>query len=159
MPTSLSWTLVAPPTPGSLLVSQGSAGQGLTDPLGVDVICLPNLSPTLSLESGVPVVASALVRRLSTPAGGLFYDPNYGLDVQNFLNDSSADSFEVASQISEECEKDERVASANVQTLFQAGKSELDITVSITLKTGQAFTLVLNVAQVTTDLLDAAASS
>jgi hypothetical protein len=35
---------------------------------------------------GFRVLLEALQRRLSTPRGGLFYDPSYGFDIRAFLN-------------------------------------------------------------------------
>lgn len=140
------------PPPGAV----GAAVLGLDDPLGVDVKCFPNLDPAMQLESGPPVVASALVRRLTTPRGGLFYDPGYGFAVQNYLNSASADGFAIASEVEAECLKDPRVLSADVTQTFIQSTGALSLLVAVTLRNGTQFSLIINETQVTTALLNAA---
>jgi hypothetical protein len=55
--------------------------------LGVDLAALPDLDPSFPLVAGLANLGQALARRLETPRGGLFYDPNYGTDVRAWLNE------------------------------------------------------------------------
>jgi phage baseplate assembly protein W len=82
---------------------------------GRDFSALPDQA--FSLQEGLPNLAEAIARRLMTPRGGLFYDPSYGLDVRQYLNEANtvAVRFELASLVEAECEKDPRVLAATVE--------------------------------------------
>ena len=83
------------------------------DPLGQDFSILSELS--FRTKSGIDNLLEALGRRLITPRGGLWYAPNYGLDIRQFLNESIADGgYEMSALIEGELEGDERVLNATV---------------------------------------------
>jgi phage baseplate assembly protein W len=44
-----------------------------------------DLDPEFAEVSGTLAVCQALLRRYTTPLGGLFYDPRYGCDVRSYL--------------------------------------------------------------------------
>lgn len=89
-----------------------------TEPFGYgkDLSCVSDLTETMEEVEGPLVVAQAIVRRLTTPRGGLPYDPNYGLDVRGFLNraTTTAELRSIAGQVRLEVTKDDRVESASV---------------------------------------------
>jgi hypothetical protein len=117
---------------------------------GYDLSGILDLSPDLRTVHGREALIEALARRLTTPRGGLWYDPSYGHDVRQYVNAPSL----VESQVSAECLKDERVLDAEV-TVLSVGE-ELRISVEITDARGP-FTLTLVVTQVTVELLRNAA--
>ena len=118
---------------------------------GVDVGAVTDTSPDWRLVAGLANLGQALVRRLSTPRGGLHYDPDYGLDLREFV-ESDAELATLAAQIETELEKDERVqaASATVVAIPEAGR--LIITVVGTTAVGP-FRLVVEATAVTVALL------
>lgn len=75
-----------------------------------------SVNPDLNwrVVTGYQNVGEAMIRRLSTPRGGLFYDPNYGTDLREWVNQGirAKDVPRLAGLIAQECEKDDRVYSA-----------------------------------------------
>ena len=100
------------------------------------------------LASGPRNVANALSRRLVTPRGGLFYDPDYGFDVRDYLGVALGRGklAELIQGVEGECLKDVRVQSV-VATVKVVGNpsTELTLTLSLTLADGPAFDLVMSV--------------
>lgn len=85
----------------------------LPDPLGQDLSLLHEL--TFRPQDGIDNLLEALGRRLITPRGGLWYAPNYGLDIRQFINESISDGgYEMSALIEGELEGDERVLNATV---------------------------------------------
>jgi hypothetical protein len=133
----------------------------VTDPndLGTDVALLTGLAPVWGLASGKLNLAYAIVRRLQTPRGGLFPDPDYGYDVVAWLNASlaigptgSAQLASLQAGISAEVLKDPRVQSVDVE-LNYAFATKL-LTITLTLDTAEGpFDLVLSASSVTVALL------
>jgi phage baseplate assembly protein W len=121
--------------------------------LGIDYSALPDIA--WQTKSGMENLAEALARRLQTPRGGLFYDPEYGLDVRDWLNETDSEEarFELATLASAECEGDPRVLSADVDVLV-LGEDGITIAIS-----GQSlegpFSLILEANKVTVEVLNA----
>lgn len=106
--------------------------------------------------SGIQNLIKKIQQRLITPTGSLYWDPAYGLDVRQYLNDSitPAKVQEIQSAIKRQCELDQRVLLAEVKV--QAPNAlTMDITVQIVPSQGPTFTLVLKVSQLTIELLTA----
>ena len=60
------------------------------DPLGVDLAWPGNdIDAGGAYVSGVAALTQALLRRLTTPRGGLFYDPNYGTDIRAWVGETT----------------------------------------------------------------------
>ena len=104
--------------------------------------------------TGPLAVAQAISRRLVTTRGTLFYDPEYGFNVRDFLNESidAQALFQMQSGIEGECLKDERVEAAQAYVEFIEESSQLIIAIQLVLSSGP-FELVLGVDAVTTELL------
>lgn len=121
--------------------------------VGTDISTAGGLDPYFRPISGRRVVAEAVVRRLSTPRGGLHYAPDYGLDLREFLNEgfTPRQLFTLKSSIEAEVEKDPRIQSCTA-TLDTPSTDRLRIRLSITDAEGP-FRLVLSVDQLTVDLL------
>lgn len=121
---------------------------------GTDLSALPDLS--FDLKSGRDNLAEALARRLITPPGGLFYDPTYGLDLREYLNDAITDEvrYEIETLVAAECEKDERILAAEA-TLIDTGTPRM-LQLAIALETAEGpFRLILVVDAVSVEVLRA----
>lgn len=131
---------------------------GPTD-VGDDIECVRDLGTTLSLAVGVHNLGNALARRLTTPRGGLFYEPDYGIDVRNFLKAGFTESSvkSVGSAIAEEVRKDPRVQGATVKVATNNADASMRITIGVEIAAGP-FDLVLRVDALTVELLEARAT-
>lgn len=121
---------------------------------GEDFSCTTDLDTTLSTVSGPMVVVEAVLRRWSTPTGGLLEDPNYGFDLSAYCNAdvSPRDVAQLSSSLNAEAEKDERVLEC-LSTVSLGRDDVLSVTANLTLLDGEEFTLVLAVTAVTVELL------
>jgi phage baseplate assembly protein W len=150
MPTSITWPLASS--------SSSVAPSGPADPygLGIDVSTFVDgdLDPTFALISGPRVVAEAIARRLQTPRGGLVRNPDYGTDLRQWVNASLTSARRAALQnaIAGEAGADPRVDTVEVE--FVESEGELRVSISGTCAAGP-FDLVLDVASLTVDLLNA----
>lgn len=108
--------------------------------------------------SGLENLAIALLRRLTTPRGGLFYDLTYGTDLRNFLNrayapDDTAITWEIEQRAIAEVMKDPRVYDAGATFEFgtlqdRTGKLVLTIVTAI-----GPFKLVLKAEEVNSEVI------
>ena len=122
--------------------------------LGSDFSFLNDLDPNLSVISGRTCLAQALVRRLSTKRGGLWYDENYGTDLREFLN-SSAGVNVIAQAAENECRKDERVADVEALVEYLADSQTIQVKLRIWDDTdSDSFVLTLAVGSLTVELLE-----
>lgn len=133
----------------------------ITDPndLGTDVALLTDLAPVWGLASGKLNLAYAIVRRLSTPRGGLFSDPNYGYDITAWLNASftvaptgGGQLASLQAEITNEVLKDDRVQGVTVTLNYAFASKQLSIALALDTATGP-FDLVLSASAVTVALL------
>ena len=136
------------------------AAQAPFDPttLGTDLnIAMNDVPGVWGLATGLANLANAHIRRLCCPAGGLFYDDNYGPDVTvlDMINSSptAADLAHAQASWSSEIEKDERVASCAVTINLDAQTEQMFITVVETLATGQTFAFVIAASGLTVALI------
>jgi hypothetical protein len=122
--------------------------------LGVDVACIEDVDSVLSLAEGPTNLAMALCRRLITPRGGLWYAPDYGLDLRSYLNAGVSDSQmeTLPDEIRLEMEKDERVQSATVRLLFNRQAMSLKVGIVVRTSVGP-FRLIVEVSTLTVTLL------
>lgn len=137
-----------------LIVPTSPAGTTGASELGVDVACIDDIQPTFALAAGVPNLAMALCRRLMTPRGGLFYDPDYGLDLRDYLNAgvTDAEMETLPEEIRLELEKDERVQSAAVDFVYTRQAESLKITIVVSTSVGP-FELSVSVSKLTVEML------
>lgn len=124
---------------------------------GKDVSCYLNgdLDPMFVELEGRQVLAEALMRRLETPRGGLFYDADYGLDLRGYLGEAldAADIVELQAAIGVECLKDERVVAAQARVALTYSTGEMLVYILVQDGNGP-FELTLSVDKVTVSLLD-----
>ena len=127
---------------------------GVATALGTDIKCFPDLDPAFSIEAGNAAVASSIARRLQTPRGGLFYDPDYGYDIRDALSDVSlgTNTAAIQSNIERECEKDERVQAVTASVTYIQATSTLKVSVALVTSAGP-FNLVLQVKGLSVSVL------
>jgi hypothetical protein len=121
-----------------------------TTDLGTDVHITQDAAPVWGLARGDVNLANAIARRLGTPRGGLFYDPDYGYDLRAHLNQALTDAEMSAVQgaIVGEVEKDPRVHSGAAS--LRRGSLE----VGLSLETADGTVdLVLRATDVTVEVL------
>lgn len=113
-----------------------------------------DLDPGFGLVSGRRALAQAILARLDTPQGTLWYDPDYGRDLKRWLNESFApsDVFRVQSEIEAECLKDERVRDVAATVTFEPQAERLRVVLALTDADGP-FELVLAVSAVSLEVL------
>ncbi len=121
---------------------------------GTSLDVVKDIPLTPQSASGMRNLANAIVRRLTTPRGGLAYAPDYGFDVRDLLNETVTPSFVAATQdsIAREVEKDERVLTCSAQLVSVSGR--VTIALAITPVQGVAFSFVLKVDQLTLEILN-----
>jgi phage baseplate assembly protein W len=120
--------------------------------LGIDLVSSPDLD--FRLVTGERALAEALLRRLSTPRGGLFSEPAYGYDLRMLLNEAMSEVELARAQMAIEAEiqKDERVTSVDTRLDFDAQRERLRLTAAVTTSDGP-FQLILGVDRVTVELM------
>lgn len=127
------------------------------DKYGTDVSTFVDgdLDPYFRSLTGARVVAEAVVRRWTTPSGGLFFDPNFGADVRELVSSALSPHalFSLASTLAAEAEEDERVHSAHVNVSFNAQTRKLIVRAEIISAEGP-FTLVVSVDRLSVELLE-----
>ncbi len=122
----------------------------MSDELGLDLACVDDIDPGLSLSDGRQGLIEAIARRLITPRGGLFYDPTYGYDVRRFVGATGASAPAIAQGVANEALQDERILQARAAVTL--GAEELTIRLSLQDAAGP-FELTLAVSRVTVSLL------
>lgn len=120
----------------------------MTD-FGSDISCTDDLSSNLEVVTGTAVILEALVRRLRTPRGGLFYDLEYGTDVRQYVN-SSTPLFRVAQAVEAECLKDERVEAATATVTRESDRLMIEVAIDTA---DEPFVLTIGVDALTSDLI------
>ena len=121
---------------------------------GSDLWCGPDLKSDMRVVSGRTLVAQAVYRRFITPRGSLKDDPNYGLDLEQLLNDDTGPDAvgRITAAIQAEAVKDERIFTASASVSLAAGA--LSVSLTLTDALGH-FLLVLGVSSVGVTLLQA----
>lgn len=127
---------------------------------GVDIDCISDVGQSLSLARGLRNLGNALARRLFTPRGGLFYDPNYGLDVRAFVNAAFTPQqlSQVQADIAAEESKEERVENPQVTVVSNTQTATMTIGIVCELAEGP-FRFLVAVNALTAELLSVEALS
>jgi hypothetical protein len=102
---------------------------------GTDLSCVLDLTDRMEEvgQNTTLAIGQSLVRRLITPNGTLWDDPDYGEDIRSYLNRGTtlADLRDLEGKIRNECTKDDRVAQVAVQ-VAQTALVQLDISIQVT---------------------------
>ena len=120
-----------------------------TTDYGSDISCVSDLDPNLTVVSGPLGVIQAVVRRLQTPRGFLWYDKNYGTDLRAFLNGKPS-KFRIAQAIESEALKEERVQRADATVTITT--DAITVELALTLAEG-TFDLTISVTALTVELI------
>ncbi len=126
------------------------------DPLGTDFSGVDDIDNNLTMVSGRKMLAQAIVRRWITDPGGLFYDPEYGAGLLNYLSDIVDDVGSIAALLSAEARKDERVEDCQVSVVWDAATETLSVDGRIETAVGP-FSLTLKLSEdnpLTLEVLD-----
>jgi hypothetical protein len=121
---------------------------------GTDIRSIPDLDPGFGLVSGRAALVEDLLRRLSTPRGGVFFAPDEGYDLRALLNEGLDEDGIAREQmaIEAELERDERIASASVTLSLDHAQQRGRLTAALTDADGP-FPLVIGINQLTVELL------
>ena len=151
--STYDWLLVEP-------IAATSAGAGTPNTaagnvVGLDFNCVDDIDPGLSLVYDErTLLLQAIARRLITPRGSLFYNTDYGFDLRGYLN-ASLTARQVAAlegEIQAECEKDERVSSADVTVRATAATNTFVVKIELDAIFGQT-SMTMLVSDVTVEIL------
>ncbi len=129
------------------------------EPLGYgrDLSCVDDLAVDFSDvdPESTRGIAESLVRRLTTPRGKLLDDPNYGLDLRQYLNTgivSPNGISDVSVAVRGECKKDDRVDDLTVTVDFTESTKVMTVTLRVlpvdSTLGGFTFTFILDAAGV-----------
>lgn len=132
----------------------------LNNPFGTDLATIVNTSGDLDLDpsmfeaSGRDVLAQSLARRQLTPLGSVIDSPNDCFDLRQWLSEgmTNAQIKQLASIITNELKKDQRVTDAVVGVTYTQATNTLTVIENITSGYGP-FTLTLAISQVTVSIL------
>lgn len=137
-------------------MTQPLVGQPNANPFGYDLQCTDDTTPDAAEVGGTLILAYALYRRASSPRGCLIYDPNYGYDLSENLNDdiaTSADVARIGANLDAEFRKDARVYASQTVVTFTPnaggpGLGALQTSTLVTPAAGPSFKLVLGVSAI-----------
>ena len=114
-------------------------------------------SSVWGLATGLKNLGNAHIRRMTTPPGGLWYDPTYvSCDIFELLNQTIITTRDLAvweANIGHAIEDDERVDSCSVNLSYDPTSEACTIRIEETLVTGQTFSLVILAQNATVTLL------
>jgi hypothetical protein len=114
-----------------------------------------DLDPYFRPLTGPRVVAEAVVRRWTTPSGGLFFEPSFGVDVRELSSQAMTPQalFTLGALLAAQAEEDERVQSALVELSFNTKTRRLLVRAEIRTASG-SFALVVSVDRLSAEILE-----
>ncbi len=119
---------------------------------GNDTDCVSDLTFARREVDGETAMAQSMARRLTTGRGTLFYAPEYGYDLRQFLRGSVPSESVLNGNIENELLKDERIADVTVESSHNEGTESLSIRIQGDGAEGP-FDLTLEIGAVTVKLL------
>src|SRR5690606_12514352 len=122
----------------------------MADPdFGSDISGITRLDWSLDIAEGRLALAQAIPRRLTTPRGGLFYDPTYGYNVTELIG-STVPASVVEQRVLEQVLAEEAVEDARCEVALNGITLRIEIYV---VAAGGPFELVLNQNELTLEAL------
>lgn len=121
---------------------------------GRDLSCTDDLTEDMREVEGPLLTVEALYRRLNSPRGCLWEDPDYGLDVREFLSKSmtQVEIDAIPGQIVAEAKKEQAVESFNAKVVK---RDIVTLVLSCTGTTSEGpFSFVLTATQAAVELSD-----
>lgn len=122
-----------------------------TYPLGSDIGGSSTLDYALTVNTGRRSLADRILRRLTTPRGGLFYAPTYGYHLQDCVG-STAPPGVVEQRTLEQVMAEEEVENAECVAAFDESSGTLTVTINVVDAAGP-FELVIKAADLTVSAL------
>lgn len=121
---------------------------------GID--CVTDLPVRFTPATGTRNLACCIARRLQTRRGALTHAPNDGIDVRDWINAAmtTGELSQLARAVQLEVAKDDRVDDVRVEAETSTTGESVTLTIYIRAAEGP-FTLVLNVSDVTVEILGA----
>jgi phage baseplate assembly protein W len=121
---------------------------------GWDILTFPDLDVSFTPVNSARILSEALAKRFSTPTGKLFFHPDYGLDLREYLNSPMTDTLliRIKSAVEIQAIQDERIFEALSTVSYDAASSTLLVQVDATSAFGP-FSMVLAVTSVTVELI------
>lgn len=120
-------------------------------PLGEDISGVRSIDRALTVASGRRALAEAILRRLTTPRGGLVGSPAYGYDALDTIG-ASVPAGVVEQRVLEQVLAEEEVEDARCSVAFDARLGSMTILVEVT-EAGGPFELTLTSDQFTVSAL------
>lgn len=117
--------------------------------LGSDIAGASTIDYALTVNTGRRSLADRILRRLSTPRGGLFYSPEYGYDLKSAIG-STVLPGDVEQRVLEQVQAEEEVADASCTATLSNGT--LTIILSVVDAQGP-FDLVITATDLTVSAL------
>lgn len=100
-----------------------------------------DILPSLEITNTELIVIEAISRRLQASSGSLYYDLDYGFNLESLLK---APTNINESEIQAEVLKDERVSSCKCKVIEDVANEEINIRLQVQLDDGLQFTLVFS---------------
>lgn len=122
-----------------------------TYPLGSDIGGSSTLDYALTVNTGRRSLADRILRRLTTPRGGLFYAPAYGYNLQDCVG-SSVPTGIVEQRTLEQVMSEEEVEDAECTATFDDSTGALGVAINVVDAEGP-FELVITAAELTLSAL------
>lgn len=111
--------------------------------LGTDISGVRSLDRGWSVVTGNAALAEAILRRLTTPRGGLWYSLVYGFDLQSVIGSTLPMSV-VNQRVQEQVLLEEEAADASVDSTLDARTGLLTVVISVVAAEGD-FTLTIGI--------------
>jgi hypothetical protein len=119
---------------------------------GTDFAGVEDLDAGLSVVSGGTGLMQAVSRRWITSAGELFYAPDYGEDLHQWIG-ANVITGRIEARLEAEALKDERVKSCSVSVEYVPEEKLFRVKAAVTGKNSDSYRLTLDVSEVTVALL------
>lgn len=94
---------------------------------GSDFSAIDDLTSNLATVDGALTILQNAARRLSTSRGALWYDPNYGTNLDLLIADSTLSNDTISGIVRDEVMKDERVSDCRAETQFENGVYTIEV--------------------------------
>ena len=96
---------------------------------GNDIDCVGDLTFAMGTVDGSTMMAQSIARRLTTSRAGLFYSPEYGYNLRQFLSAVEPSISALNGAVENEVLKDPRVYDVDVSAEFNASTKTASVSV------------------------------
>lgn len=120
--------------------------------LGSDFSGILDIDSALTVVEGERCFAEGLARRLTTPAGRMLGDPDYGHDLRQYINAAINNTSHVSLAGENECLKDERTEGVTAEVTLESSVQELSADIKVKVSDDE-FEFTLNVTETTAAIL------